>query len=151
MGISNVPYGLEELDLPPYGSAIAVNKLPKFKNRGNAFLAHRYTRFGGVGKGGKMPKMVPKSNGVGEEFRALAATLTTEHPEISVYKGIFGGIPHINNVRLSVADVLAQVAILGSVESVAKEFSVSIEQVEDALAYARSFISIACDPHEVYG
>lgn len=87
---------------------------------------------------------------VGEKFRELAAKLIEEFPLISVDEGIFGGVPHIKGIRFSVADVLAQVAILGDTETVAEEFSVTTEQIEDALAYARSFISIACDPHEVH-
>src|SRR2546429_3820612 len=45
-----------------------------------------------------------KKKSVEEEFRALAKKLCKEHPSISTYEGIFGGLPHIIGVRLSVAD-----------------------------------------------
>src|SRR5215210_115869 len=48
-----------------------------------------------------------------QELRALMEQCALEHPLISVNKGIFGGVPHIKEMRLSVGDVLAQLYMLG--------------------------------------
>ena len=50
-----------------------------------------------------------------QAFRALAAKLTEIHPAISVEENIFGGIPHIAGVRLSVGDVLAKPYVYGNI------------------------------------
>jgi uncharacterized protein (DUF433 family) len=87
---------------------------------------------------------------VREQFRALAKRLCSQHPAISTDKGIFGGIPHIKNVRLSVGDVLAKLYVYGSIQKIVEIYSphVSEAQVKDAIAYAQDFLEIACDSDE---
>lgn len=90
-----------------------------------------------------------------EHFRALAKRLCEEHPNICTDKGIFGGVPHIKNVRLAVTDVLAQLYMLGSIDAVVNYYSSDINeaQIKEAVAYAHDFMEMACDPqsHETNG
>jgi len=85
-----------------------------------------------------------------EQFRAIAAKLCNEHHEISTDPGIFGGMPHIRNVRLSVGDILAKLYVYGSTQKIVDIYSphVSEEQVKAAIAYAQDFLEMACDPDE---
>ena len=88
-----------------------------------------------------------------EQFRALASQLCEQHPAISTYGGIFGGMPHIAGVRLTVPHVLAQVRNLGSVDAIVEyyENTISKEQVEEAIKYAQRFLEVACAPPETHG
>ncbi len=85
-----------------------------------------------------------------EVFRALADKLTKDHPAISTNPHIFGGIPHIKDVRLSVGDVLAKLYTYGSIQEILDSYApqVSEEQIKEAIAYAQDFLEIACDPDE---
>lgn len=87
---------------------------------------------------------------VKECFRALADDLCKTHPEISTDPGIFGGMPHIRNVRLSVGDILSKVYVYGSTSRIVDIYAphVSEEQVKAAIAYAQDFLETACDPNE---
>jgi uncharacterized protein (DUF433 family) len=84
------------------------------------------------------------------QFRALADKLCEDHPTISTDKRIFGGMPHIKNVRLSVGDVLAKLYVYGSVQAILDIYSpdISEEQIKEAIAYAQDFLEAACDPRQ---
>lgn len=75
----------------------------------------------------------------------LAQLLCNQHPSISTYTEIFGGIPHLKGLRLSVADILGQLYLLGSIEAVQKIYSpdVSEDQIKEAIAYAQDFLESA--------
>src|SRR5258708_34030970 len=47
-----------------------------------------------------------------EHCRELAGQLVYKHPAISIYRGIFGGIPHIAAGRLSFVDVVGYLSVL---------------------------------------
>lgn len=85
-----------------------------------------------------------------ECFRALASELCKTHPEISTDPDIFGGMPHIRNVRLSVGDILAKIYVYGNAQKIVDIYAphVSEEQVKAAIAYAQDFLETACDPDE---
>jgi uncharacterized protein (DUF433 family) len=94
--------------------------------------------------------LVPPTISFRPDYRALADKLCQQHPAISTDKRIFGGIPHIKNVRLSVGDVLAKLYVYGNIQKIVEIYSphVSEEQVKDAIAYAQDFLETACDPDE---
>jgi uncharacterized protein (DUF433 family) len=81
-----------------------------------------------------------------QDFRTLADQLCEEHPAISTDKGIFGGMPHIKDVRLSVGDILSQLYVYGSTQAILDIYApdVSEEQVKEAIAYAQDFLETAC-------
>lgn len=85
-----------------------------------------------------------------DHFRALASRLTEEHPSISTDPGIFGGMPHIKNVRLSVGDILSKLYVYGSIQSILDDYSpdVNEDQIKEAIAYAQDFLESACDPRQ---
>lgn len=93
-------------------------------------------------------KVMAGGRRVNQDFHALAQALCEEHRGISTYQGIFGGVPHLKNVRLSVTDVLSQLYLLGSVEAVVEYYApdISAEQIKEAIAYAHDFMEIACEP-----
>ena len=84
----------------------------------------------------------------GENNRQLADRLCQEHPAISTYEGVFGGIPHIKGVRFSVADVLSHLYDLGSIDEIEKAFApdISKDQIKEAIAYAQDFLESALSP-----
>lgn len=86
-----------------------------------------------------------------ESLRALATKLCEAHPGISTDPGIFGGVPHIENVRLSVGDILAKLYVYGNIQKVQEIYSpgVSAEHIKEAIAYAQDFLEIACDPESL--
>jgi uncharacterized protein (DUF433 family) len=88
-----------------------------------------------------------------EYVRNLANQLCEQHQGISTYEGIFGGMPHIAGVRLTVPHVLAQVRNLGSVDAIVEYYdhTISKEQVEEAIKYAQRFLEVACAPPETNG
>jgi uncharacterized protein (DUF433 family) len=89
-----------------------------------------------------------------EYIRALSERLCEEHPSISTYEGVFGGIPHLKGLRISVADVLEQLYLTGSISAVQAIYSpdVSEEQIKEALAYAQDFVeTVFCPSLEVDG
>jgi uncharacterized protein (DUF433 family) len=92
----------------------------------------------------------PTNVSVEHAFRTLADELCDEHPSISTEKGIFGGMPHIKNVRLSVGDILAKLYVYGSVQAILDIYSpdVNEEQIKEAIAYAQDFLETACDPRQ---
>ena len=81
-----------------------------------------------------------------QAFSALADKLCEEHPAISTDKGIFGGMPHIKNVRLSVGDILSQLYVYGSTQAILDIYApdISEEQIKEAIAYAQDFLETAC-------
>jgi uncharacterized protein (DUF433 family) len=82
-----------------------------------------------------------------DKLRALASKLCQAHPGISTDAGIFGGVPHIKNVRLSVGDILAKLYVYGDIQKVQEIYSdVSAKQIKEAIAYAQDFLEAACDP-----
>jgi uncharacterized protein (DUF433 family) len=87
---------------------------------------------------------------VKDGFRALADKLCEEHPAISTEQHIFGGIPHIKGVRLSVGDILAKLYTYGNIQEILETYGphVSEEQIKEAIAYAQDFLEMACDPDE---
>lgn len=93
---------------------------------------------------------LPLSEASRIHFRAIAERLTQEHPSISTDTGIFGGMPHIKNVRLSVGDVLSKLYIYGSIQAILDDYSPDIneEQIKEAIAYAQDFLETACDPRQ---
>ena len=100
-----------------------------------------------IGEEVKTHKIISGDDAVGEKLKILATKLTAEHPGISVYQGIFGGAPHIKNVRLSVGDILAQLYVLESIDAVLEYYShdVTKEQVKEAIAYAQDFLEMASE------
>jgi len=78
-------------------------------------------------------------------IRALSQRLCEAHPTISTYEGIFGGVPHLNGLRISVADILEQLYLTGSIAAVQKLYSpdVSEDQIKEAIAYAQDFLESA--------
>lgn len=84
------------------------------------------------------------------EMRNLAARLTIEHPSISTDPGIFGGNPHIKNVRLTVGNVLAKLYVYGNTKAIADIYAphVSEAQIKEAIAYAQDFLEEAIHAHE---
>jgi uncharacterized protein (DUF433 family) len=85
-----------------------------------------------------------------EHFHALAEKLCGEHTMISVDNNIFGGVPHIKDVRLSVGDVLSKIYVYGNIQKVVDIYAphVSEEHVKEAIAYAQDFLENACDPDD---
>jgi uncharacterized protein (DUF433 family) len=77
--------------------------------------------------------------------RALAERLCEAHPEISTDPGIFGGNPHIANVRLTVGNILGKLYNYGSVQAVAEMYAphVNESQIKEAIAYAQDFLEEA--------
>jgi uncharacterized protein (DUF433 family) len=75
----------------------------------------------------------------------LAEKLCKEHPAISTDPSIFGGAPHIKNVRLTVGNILAKLYIYGSIHEVAKIYSphVGESEIKEAIAYAQDFLDAA--------
>lgn len=96
----------------------------------------------------RMERQLSEEQFMKAQFRALADKLCEEHPVISTDKGIFGGMPHIKNVRLSVGDILAKLYVYGSIKAILDIYSpdISEEQVKEAIAFAQDFLEIACDP-----
>jgi uncharacterized protein (DUF433 family) len=80
-----------------------------------------------------------------DQILVLADRLCKEHPAISTYEGIFGGIPHLKGLRLSVADILEQLYLTGSVDAVRNIYSpdVSEDQIKEAIAYAQDLLESA--------
>jgi len=83
-------------------------------------------------------------------FLQLIQICQKEHPLISIDRGIFGGIPHIQDLRLSVGDILAQLYLLGSINAVQNYFAphLSEEQVKEAIAFAQDFLESACESYQ---
>jgi uncharacterized protein (DUF433 family) len=79
------------------------------------------------------------------EIAVIAQQCCQEHPGISLDRGIFGGAPHIREVRISVSDILVQVYLLGSLQAVVDYYSseISLDQVREAIAYAQDFLEIS--------
>ena len=75
-----------------------------------------------------------------------------ENPGISVKQTVLGGIPHIEGTRLSVAQVLDRLYVLGSVEAVAKYYApkVSEDQIREAISYAQSVLEFLGAPSQAY-
>lgn len=84
---------------------------------------------------------------VRDYFLAIASQLTEDHPSISIDPGIFGGMPHIENIRLSVGDVLSKLYIYGSIQAILEDYSPDIneDQIKEAIAYAQDFLEAACN------
>lgn len=82
--------------------------------------------------------------------RALAQRLCAEHPEISTDPGIYGGNPHIKNVRLTVGNVLAKLYVYGSTKAVADIYAPHVNEghIKEAIAYAQDFLEAAIHPHK---
>jgi len=97
-----------------------------------------------------MPETTHDETGQVTAFRALAVRLTEVHPAISTDESIFGGMPHIKGVRLSVGDILAKLYVYGNIQEILETYSphVSEEQVKEAIAYAQDFLEMACDPDQ---
>ena len=85
-------------------------------------------------------------------FRWLIQLCAQEHPGISIDRGIFGGIPHLREIRLAVGVILAQLYVLGSVQAVVEYYApdISEEQIKEAIAFAQDFLEMACDPHQTH-
>lgn len=79
------------------------------------------------------------------QFRAIAERLCLEHPDISTDPGIYGGNPHIKNVRLTVGNILGKLQNYGTIEAVAEIYApyVTESQIKEAIAYAQDFLEEA--------
>jgi uncharacterized protein (DUF433 family) len=88
-----------------------------------------------------------RSKDIKDGFCFLAASLCADHPLISTDKSIFGGMPHIQGMRLSVGDILAKLHLYGSVEAVVSRYEPNLteDQVKAAIAYAQDFLEAACE------
>lgn len=86
-------------------------------------------------------------------IRFILKQCVKKHPSVSIKKEIFGGVPHVRELRLSVGDVLSQLYMRGSVKAVVDYYAphVTEEQIKEALAFAQDVLEIACDPHQTYG
>ncbi len=87
------------------------------------------------------------------QFRWLFELSRKENPGISIDEQVLGGIPHIENTRLSVGQILGRLYSLGSVCDVAKyydELSLSEDQVREAISFAQEFVELAGDPYQPY-
>jgi uncharacterized protein (DUF433 family) len=82
---------------------------------------------------------------VSEDVRALADNLCEQHPAISTYEGVFGGVPHLAGLRISVPDILEQLYLTGSIAAVQNIYApdVSEDQIKEAIAYAQDFLESA--------
>jgi uncharacterized protein (DUF433 family) len=87
-----------------------------------------------------------------EKIQEILQQCCAEHPAISTEPGIFGGTPHLDRIRLAVGDVLAQLYVLGSIQSVVDYYAPDINefQIKEALAFAQDFLEMACDPHQTH-
>lgn len=95
----------------------------------------------------RVTRDAPQPRPLSELLRAVATKLCKAHPGISTDPGIFGGVPHIENVRLSVGDILAKLYVYGDIQKVQEIYpNVSAKQIKEAIAYAQDFIEAACDP-----
>ncbi len=88
-----------------------------------------------------------KEKTLSNQLHAIASKLCEIHPGISTDMGIFGGVPHIANVRLSVGDILAKLYVYGDIRKIQEIYApdVSEEQIKEAIAYAQDFLETACD------
>ena len=91
-----------------------------------------------------------RKDAVRQRIRGVIRECCNEHPMISCERGIFGGIPHIREMRLSVGDVLAQIYALENIDAVVGYYNqdISKEQIKEAVAYAQDFLEKACDPYQ---
>jgi len=80
-----------------------------------------------------------------EDSWTLAEKLCEQHPAISTYEGVFGGIPHLAGLRISVPDILEQLYLTGSIAAVQNIYApdVSEDQIKEAIAYAQDFLESA--------
>ena len=86
-------------------------------------------------------------------FRWLFELCRKDNPNISTNERVLGGIPHIEGTRLSVAQVLDRLCVLGSIPEVARyynELDLTEEQVREAVSYAQEFVELAGEPHQAY-
>lgn len=106
---------------------------------------HMITLIGGFEGVAVMVWANPQSFPFSNSNQKLAKTLCKEHPSISIDQQIFGGIPHLRGLRLSVADILSQIYVTGSIKAVEEMYSpdVSEDQIKEAVAYAQDFIESA--------
>jgi uncharacterized protein (DUF433 family) len=114
-----------------------------------------------AGLGSNTPQIMPSNlittsdacPNLSPDIKALAEMCLDKHPGISIDPLILGGIPHIEDTRLSVGQVVGRVRALGSIQAVVEYYrgSVTEPQIKEALAYAQEFIERACDPYQTYG
>ncbi len=85
---------------------------------------------------------VPKQETLHDVIRQLADKLCEQYPQISTYKGVFGGKPHLKGTRFTVADVLSAVCENNSIENVIEEYNQRFteEQLKEAIEFARDFL-----------
>ncbi len=86
-------------------------------------------------------------------IRFILKECVKKHPSVSIEKTIFGGTPHVRELRLSVGDVLSQIYMRGSTKAVADYYAphVTEEQIKEALAFAQDVLEITFDPHQTDG
>lgn len=84
---------------------------------------------------------------------AILQKLCEEYPGISVDKEIFSGVPHLKGVRLTVAQILSQLYVRGSIEAIVSYYSgeVSADQIKEAIAFAHDYMELTCDPPQIDG
>jgi uncharacterized protein (DUF433 family) len=91
-----------------------------------------------------------KQKSIDEQLQPLIERLCAEHPAICTDPEVLGGSPHIKGTRLSVRTILGKLHLYGSVQTVVDIYEphLSEEQVKEAIAYAQSFLEIACESNE---
>jgi uncharacterized protein (DUF433 family) len=94
-----------------------------------------------------------KEAGFRRRIRFILKECVKKHPSVSIKKEIFGGVPHVRELRLSIGDILSQIYMRGSVKAVVDYYAphVTEEQIKEALAFAQDVLEITCDPHQTYG
>jgi uncharacterized protein (DUF433 family) len=156
------PFGFTVPGNGDFGFTVPGNGDYSFlQNKKTVFMSEQIMAFNGKAKAEGIAFFIPiniqvvtspddAAQLVKQKFLSLADKLCEEHSSISTDKGIFGGMPHIKNVRLSVGDILAKLYIYGNVQAILDIYSPDIteEQVKEAIAYAQDFLETACDPRQ---
>lgn len=99
------------------------------------------------------PNTYDKPDAFRRRVRFILKECIKKHPSISIEKSIFGGMPHLHKLRLSVGDVLSQIYMRGSIRAVVEYYApyVTEEKIKEALAFAQDVLEIPCDPHKTDG
>lgn len=86
-------------------------------------------------------------------FRWMFELCRRENLGISIDEKVLGGVPHIDDTRLSVGQVLGRLYMLGSILAVTEyysELNLSEDQVKEAISFAQDFVELAGDPYQPY-
>jgi len=123
------------------------------KTRSVRFTRGDVRRLAGTCVWPNRPHAYDRQGAFQKRIRFILKECVKKHPSISIEKTIFGGIPHVHELRLSVGDVLSQVYMRGSIKAVVDYYAphVTEEEIKDAIAFAQDVLEITCDPHQTDG